>query len=187
MDRDELNVGDRESVSGEQRVKRLQREVAEVLVVDRVELDLVDELPDVRNLDHGDAVRLQEPGDALDEPVEIGNVRENVVCVDDVCTSPLVDETRGQLATEELDDRRDPTLAFGNCGDVRRRLDTQHGDAGLLVVLEKVAVVAGDLDGQALRPKRSALHQATGDLSCRREHGVREGREVQVLAEQLCW
>ena len=56
VDRDALDVDDDEPVAREQRVERGEREVAEVLVVDRVELAAVDHVLDVRRLDHRDAV-----------------------------------------------------------------------------------------------------------------------------------
>ena len=58
---------------------RLEREVRVVLVVDRVELDTLDQPHEMRDLDRRDAARSQEDAHAADEVVDVGNVREHVV------------------------------------------------------------------------------------------------------------
>ena len=63
---------------------------------------------------------------------------------------PVGHQPRREIASKELDDRRDVLLVSGHGGDVRRRLDPEHGHAGLLKVLQQIAVVAGDLDDETL-------------------------------------
>ena len=85
--------------------KRLDRAhgiVAEVLVVDRVEFQLGDEIAHIRRLDHGNAVRLEQPLDAAGESIGIGNMREDVVGVDDVGELAFRCEPPGKLLVEEL-------------------------------------------------------------------------------------
>ena len=54
-------------------------------------------------------------------------------------------------------------LLRGGLGDVARRLDAQRRDAQLDEVLEQVAVVAGELDDEAVAPEAEAVdgHRAT--------------------------
>ncbi len=125
--------------------------------------------------------------DAGDEAVEVGDVRQHVVGVDHVGALALrARSARGERLAEELDDRVGCRFASATCGDVARRLDAEHRHAGLLVVLQQVAVVAGDLDHQA-RPAprpRSSTTRSTMLRACA-QHRVGERREVDVVAEQL--
>ena len=68
----------------QQVIHRGDGEVAEVLVVDGVELAVVDQVAHVGELDHGHAVVLQQGGDAGHEAVGVGHVGQDVVGVDDV-------------------------------------------------------------------------------------------------------
>ena len=52
MDLQPLHVEDHQAMSAEQPVERRQREVAEVLVIDGVELDVLDHVADIRSLDN---------------------------------------------------------------------------------------------------------------------------------------
>ncbi len=73
-----------EAMAPEEVVQRGDREVAQVLVVDGVELAVVDEILDVRHLDDCNAVVLEQARDAAHEAVGVGHVGEDVVGVDDV-------------------------------------------------------------------------------------------------------
>ena len=70
-------------------------------------------------------------------------------------------------------------------GDVRGRVDPEHGNPFGEEVLQQVAVVGGELDDEALvrraRDGRSSSRRSAGVL----DPGVRVGREVGVLAEDL--
>ena len=57
-------------------------------------------------------------------------------------------------------------------------------DASLDEVAEQVAVVAGDLDDEALRPEASSLDQPLGVLARVCEERRRERREVQVVVDE---
>ena len=71
-------------MAAEQPVQGRHAEVAQVLVVDGVELAVGDQLAKVGHFDHRDAVLLDQRGDAVDETVGIGNVGEHVVSDDHV-------------------------------------------------------------------------------------------------------
>ena len=63
------------------------------------------------------------------------------------------------LRTEELDLGRD-AAGPGRLGDVRGRLDAEHGDAARAEVLQEIAVVARDLDDEALRGQPEAARSS---------------------------
>ncbi len=150
-----LDVEQPQAVGGEHALDDREREVREVLVVDRVQLVLVDQPHQVRELDGDDAARREQHLHAADEVVEVGHVGEHVVGGDQVGLAALGEPRRG-LDAEERDLGRD-ALGDRDLGDVGGRLDAEHGHAALGEVLQQVAVVAGELDDLALQPRaRSA-------------------------------
>ena len=153
-------------------------------MVDGVELAVIDEVLHVGNLDHGHAPRLEQLRDALHHPVEVGHVGEDVVGVDHVGALAERGQVAGDLGAEELTESGDAPLVAGHPGDVRGRLDAEHRDALVMVVLEQVAVVARDLDHQAVGAEGLAGHHPAGDALRILDDGVGEGREVEVLAEE---
>jgi hypothetical protein len=70
-------------------------------------------------------------------------------------------------------------------GDVRRGFESETGHARFDEVLEQVAVVAGDLDDEAVLPEfflsDVLLHGGAGMA----QHGIGEGGEVDVVAEEI--
>ena len=74
-----LDVEDAQAVGGEDAARGAEREVREVLVVDGVELVLLDEAREVRELHRDDAVGLQQLLDAGHEVVEVGYLGQHVV------------------------------------------------------------------------------------------------------------
>ena len=130
VDRHQLDVGYDEAVTPAERLDRAHGVVAEVLVIDGVEFELGDEIADIGRLDDGNAVGLEQLLDAADEPVGIGNMREDVVGVDDVGELAFRREPPGKLLVEELDQRRDALGLDRELRDVGRRLDAEHRDAG---------------------------------------------------------
>src|SRR5438445_388681 len=66
-----------------------------------------------------------------------------------------------------------------------RRNDPQYRDGRLGVVREQVAVIAGDLDHQALRPKLALADQAGDQRPRVPQHGIGERREIAVVGKQL--
>jgi hypothetical protein len=61
VDRDPLEVVHLEAVAPEERLEGAERVVEDVLVVDRVELELLDQVSEVRALQDGDAVVGEQP------------------------------------------------------------------------------------------------------------------------------
>ena len=109
--------------AAKQPIERGQREVAQVLVVDRVELAVVEHVLDVRHLDHRHAVRLQQRPDAGDEAVQIGDVGEHVVGVEDVgalpvCRQPLAQASRRRTRDASGCPARSATAAMFRAGSM---------------------------------------------------------------------
>ena len=184
MRRELFDVEDSDAVASEDRRHREEREVREVLVVDGVELVVLHQLEQVRELHGDDAVGGEQHRHSRDEVVEIGHVGQHVVAEEEVGADALATRLAGQLGAEELDACRD--AAFNRRRrDVRGRLDPEHGDAALDEVLEQVAVVARDLDdlavGAEAEPLRHIADVGTGVL----EPAPRERREVRVVAEDV--
>ena len=53
-------------------------------MIDGVELALLDQVDNVRRLDHGDTRGLQQCLDAVDETVQVSDVREHIVGQEDI-------------------------------------------------------------------------------------------------------
>ncbi len=175
-----LHVVEVEAVLAEELVQGGDGEVAQVLVVDGVELDVIDQIDNVGALDDGHAGRLQHGFDAGDEAVEVGHVGQDVVGQEDVGRLALVYQLRRQVAGEEGDHRRDARLAGGR-GRGDRRVDAQHGDTPVGEVLQQVAVVAGGFHDQAIGAKRAGVDDVLGALAEVFEQRLGDRREVGVL------
>ena len=112
----------------EQCLERRHREVAQVLVVDRVELEAFDQLAHVRHFDLRDPVVGEDGRDALDEPIQIRDVGEHVVRDHHIGPFPFGRQPACEVDTEELPQGRHPD----RFGDIRRTdggIDPQDGDA----------------------------------------------------------
>ena len=84
MNRNAPYIVEEQAVATKQLVYRSDREIAQVLMVNRVELAVVYQVPDIRELQDGHAFGCQQPGNARHEAVRVGNVRKNVVRVNDI-------------------------------------------------------------------------------------------------------
>ena len=69
MNRDTFNMLNDEAVSGKKMVECCQRKVAEMFVVNGIELTIVDHVFDIRRFDDGDPVVLQQMMDASDNTI----------------------------------------------------------------------------------------------------------------------
>src|ERR1700737_360972 len=106
MDRHARHVLYLETVPPKELVDRGQGEIAEVLVVDGVELAPVDKVPDVGNLDDGDPRIFQDVGHPADHAIQVRDVRQHVVRMEDVSLLPSTAQAAAQLRAEEVAERR---------------------------------------------------------------------------------
>ena len=183
MDREPLDVLHPQTVLLEEPVERGQRVVAEVLVVDRVELDAVEQVLHVRHLDHPVPARAEELGDPGDEAVQVRHVREHVVGVHQVGPDPFGHELAGELTPEERAAGRDPPL-LGYGGDVPCGIHAEHAHAGFAVVLEQVPIVARQLDDQVVRSEPVPGDHFPGEDPRVFDEAGDHRREVRIVVEQ---
>ncbi len=83
--------------------------------------------------------------DPADEVVHVRHLRQDVGAEKEIGTLPLGHELSRGLAAEHLDLGRH-ALGDRGGGDVASRLDAEHRDPSLHEVLQKVSVVAAELD-----------------------------------------
>ncbi len=153
-------------------------------MVDGVELVPLDQPDQVWELDRDDALRGEDAIHAGGEVVEVGDVGEDVVGDEEVGAAALGGEPVGDRAAEELHDGLD-ALGAGGLGDVGGGLDAQRRDAQFGHVLEQIAVVARELDDEAVAVEAEAV-DGRGDRVARvGDPGVGVGGEVGVLGEDL--
>ena len=105
-----LDVGDHEAPRAECLTHAEERTIREMLVVDGVVLVLVDETGEMGELERRCSARCQEPLDAADEVIEIGDLGEDVVPDDQIGTCSLGGYSLGDCGSEEVDERGDASL-----------------------------------------------------------------------------
>ena len=111
-------------------------------------------------------------------------MREDVVGVDDVRADRLVVQPAREPLAEKVHDGAH-AVALGDGGDVGGRLDPEHRHPLAAVVLQQIAVVARDLDGEARRAQTARPDHLADQRVGMPQHRLGERRKVQVLAEHL--
>ena len=186
MDRNPLDIANGQPLIAARARQCPEREVTEMLVIDRVELEALDEVAHIWHLDNRAPARLEQRRDAANYAGKVRYVREHVVGVQhagDVATRAQLD---GEGSREELGHRRNSSL-FRDGGDVPRRIDAKHSHAAVAVVLQKVAVVARDLDGQIAGTEAVPL-DGTDDERFGALYGrIRGGGDVRIVSKQIVW
>ena len=151
-----------------------------MLVVELVELVALERALEMREFERRHPSRLQQPGDAADEVVDVRNLRQHVVAGDEVGGLTGGEHLVGQCPPEERHPRRYAQLdCLGS--DVGRRLDAQHRHAHGQEMLQQIAVVAGELDHEAVtvQPEAFAHGHAVAPRMLDPAGGI--GREVGIL------
>ena len=179
-----LHVDDPQARRRQHALRRQQAQVRVVLVVDRVVLVSLDEPQEVRYLDAHVPLVGNERSQPVGEVDDVRHVGEHVVGHDEIGPAVL----GGHLLPHPLPEKHDlgrDALREGHVGDVPRRLDTEGADAAGERVLEEVAIVAGDLDDEGLRPEVQPLDGLRDEALGVRHPGVTEGGEVGVVGEDV--
>ena len=140
-----LDVIQEKAVPSEELAYGRDREITKMLMINRVVLDVPNQLAHIGDFDHRDTIWLEQGRDPGDETVGVGDVCQHVVGMDNVGTTVTRDQTLGEVAAEEVFDRIHPTVT---CRRNRRRrgVDAEHGNPCRTIVLEEVAIVARYLD-----------------------------------------
>ncbi len=177
-------VEDPEPMASEHVLDRFEGQIREVLVVDRVELDLFEQVEHVGELDGRDSLGLEHEADALDEVVEVGHVGQHVVADHEIGSHPVGDDLVRRVHAEELRDGGDADLP-GRLGHVLGGLDAEHRHALGHEVLQEVPVVGRDLDHLRARTEAEAVDHGVGQVSGVFDPGLGPRREVRVVLEQV--
>src|SRR5438094_7857530 len=114
-------------MSPKQLIQSGHGEVALVLVVDGVKLAMIHEVLDIRHLDHCHASLLQKNAYAFDEPVEVRDVRQNIVGDDHVGSPSFRPQLPREILIEEGTESRNAFLP-GNLSRPFGRIDPEHGN-----------------------------------------------------------
>ena len=153
-------------------------------MIDGVELVLVDQPLEMRELERDHAVRRQQMRHAADEIIEVRHLRQNVVADDEVGLLAFGGEPLRERQPEKLDQRRN-ILAPRHLGHVGGGLDPDDRHAERQEVLKQISVVAGDLIhpavGAEVEPRLDHLAVAPRVL----DPGCRIRGEVGVLGEDV--
>src|SRR4051812_16016314 len=149
MDRERLDTVEVQVVSPEQPIQRSYREIAQMLVINGIEFDVLDEVLQVGNFDHGNTVVLQDRADPGDETVRVCDVGEHVVCMHDVGLLSARRKLASELLGKEVDQRRDARF-HGHPGRSIGGIDPEYRDLQLDIVSQQVAVIARELDYKAV-------------------------------------
>ena len=129
-------------------VHRGYREVAQVLVINGVELAVLDQVANIRRFDDCHTIILEQNANAFDEAVEIGYVGEHIVSNDHVgalaLCAQLLCETLGEERTQGGD-------ADFLCGSRRPLggINPQHRNTALHEVSQQIPIIARQFDNQA--------------------------------------
>ena len=133
------------------------RIVAQMLVIDRVVLQVVEQPDQIVRFRDEHAVGRQHLDDALDDRVHVLDMREAVGRGDDLGGAVLVLHLARDLLGEVALDRRDAALV-GDLGDVGR-LDAENAVAALLEVRDQRAVVRADVDDEIVLAEAEHLRR----------------------------
>ena len=179
-----LDVVGGETVRAEDVRDRREREVREMLVVDRVVQKPFEEAEQVRELEGRRPVVAEQHLRAGNEIVQVGDLGKHVVAHDQAGALALLDQALRRGTTEEVHERWHSPL-LGGLRNVGRRIDPENRYAGADEVLEQVAVVRSELDDEVLRAQTKTLADHLHVLPCMLDEGRRIRREVRVLGEDL--
>lgn len=155
-----------------------------MLVIDRVELQPVDHVAQRWHLDDRFAVVLEEQPYAVEHAVEIGHVGEDVVGVDNVGAAAMGGQPRREIAAEELFDSLDAALFASDAGDVAGRLDAENLDPAGTIMLQKIAIIAGDLDHKRVGSQVAPAHHTLHQRARMRHKCVGDRRQINIVVKQ---
>ena len=156
-----------------------QRQVGIVLVIDRVELHLFDQVQQVRELEGQHALGLENVAEAADEGVQVRHMGQDIVGCHQVGLLAARRQRLGGLNAEKSH-LGAHALGAGGFGGVAGRLDPQHRHAARKEVFQEIAVVTGDLDDQGVCAQTKPLDHRLGIAFGVRHPAGRIGREIGI-------
>ena len=178
-----IDANDRQAGRLVQPGERRHREVAEVLVVDRVVFQPIEKLPEIGHLDdHEPVLGQQVPGPA-EEALRVVHVGEDVVPDDGPRRSVGGEDLAGGVGVEEAVHRVDGVRAREG-RDVRGRLDAEGSHAERPEPLEQASVVAADLDDEVAGLEAQKARHLVRVRGVMGGHRLRGAGDVDVVTEQ---
>src|SRR6266567_5750072 len=120
-----------------------------MLVINRIKLTIADELHDVRKLGGYDSITIEQDLHARNEINDGWNVGKNVIGNDQIAGDASVLQFGSGRRTEKCRLRRN-ALFDREPRNICRRFNTKYWNAARLEVLQKIAIIAGELDYQRL-------------------------------------
>ncbi len=156
-----FNVKDPQARLGKDCFDRQQRQVGIMFVIDRVELDLFDEVEQMRKFNRIDRIAGQERGDPGREIIDIGHMRQHIGRGDQIGPPAFFHQFLGQRIPKEFDQGWH-AFFLGDLCNIPRRFDPQNRDALLDEILQQIAVIRGDLGHQAVRSEAEAVGHLLG-------------------------
>ena len=155
-----------------------------MLVVDRVELDALEQVAQVGRLHLKDAVLGEQRGDRQHGCVDVGDVGDHVATHHEARGPLRLTHANGQPRLEELVQRAHP-VRLRDARNVRRGLHAERPHPERLEPLEQRSVVAPELHREIARPEPEAPRGVRGQPVevARDRRGV--AGHVDVVAEDL--
>ncbi len=144
----------------EARDQRLDRVIIQMLVVDRVEEGLLENVHQIGNLKHKNSVLRQQTSNALHDARQIIHVRKNIVGSHHFSRAMPRTNFRCQLRAEKGRQRFD-TVARSFLGDAARRIHSHPSHARLLKEAQQRAVIGADVHDEAPWPWSELVENAS--------------------------
>src|SRR6185437_553937 len=182
MGRKFLHIEDRYSVGCKYPFGSEQAEIGKMFLVNGVELVLIYQLQEVWELDCGDPQRREQQFHPADKIIQVWNMSHSVVDYQQVGPFAISNQFTGSLFSEEPDKSGH---AFFDChlGHVCCRIDAERGDALLDEVLEKVTIIAAQLDHAAVAIESKTINHVVHVLAGMLKPAFGVGRKIGILAE----
>src|SRR5580698_7333827 len=114
-----------------------ERKIAEVLMIDRIELILLHQPHQMRKLDSDDTTRPQQDLHPCDKVVEIGHLGEHVVSEQQIGALALGNQVTRSTRPEEFDEGGH-ALLNSHWGNICCWLDPEHRDLFLNEILKEI-------------------------------------------------
>ena len=125
-------------------------------MIDGIELDLFDEVEQVRKLKCGYAVGIEQFRKSFGKIIDIRHMGEDIVGRHEIRLLPRGSKARGEFRAKKFLDRIDAFEACCCCC-AGGRLNAKTFDAPVFDILEEITIVGSDLDNQALAAEREAF------------------------------
>ena len=116
-------------------------------MIDGVELRVLHQLQQVRELHAENAVIGQQNPETGHEIIQIRHMSEHVIADEQIAAPALVAQSSSERHPEKLRQRVDSGI-HSDLRHIACRLDTEHRNALLLEVLEEITVITRNLDYQ---------------------------------------